>query len=39
MQAGWYEKNGPANEVIVIGEMADPEPGPGEGRGVEWAGR
>lgn len=30
MQAGWYERCGPAGEVIQIGEMATPEPGPGE---------
>ena len=30
MRAGWYEKNGPAAEVIVLGEMANPEPGPGD---------
>ena len=32
MRAGWYERNGPAKEVIVIGEMPDPEPGAGEVR-------
>ena len=32
MKAGWYERNGPAAEVIVVGRMADPEPGPGEVR-------
>ena len=30
MKAGWYEINGPAADVIVVGEMADPSPGPGE---------
>lgn len=30
MRAGWYEKSGPADEVIVIGEMPTPTPGPGE---------
>jgi len=32
MRAAWYEKNGPAREVIEIGELPDPEPGPGEVR-------
>ena len=32
MKAGWYEQNGPAHEVLKIGERADPEPGPGEVR-------
>ena len=30
MRAAWYEKNGPAAEVLQIGEMPIPEPGPGE---------
>lgn len=30
MHAGWYERNGPAAEVIEIGDMPTPEPGPGE---------
>lgn len=30
MRAGWYETCGPADEVIEVGEMAAPEPGPGE---------
>lgn len=30
MRAAWYEKRGPAAEVLVVGEMPDPEPGPGE---------
>jgi NADPH2:quinone reductase len=30
MKAAWYERNGPADEVIQIGELPDPEPGPGE---------
>ncbi len=29
MKAVWYEQNGPA-DVLQVGEMADPEPGPGE---------
>jgi len=32
MQAAWYEANGPAAEVLRLGEMPDPEPGPGEVR-------
>ena len=32
MRAAWYEKQGPAREVLVVGEMPDPHPGPGEVR-------
>ncbi len=32
MRAAWYESRGPARETLVVGEMADPEPGPGEVR-------
>ncbi len=32
MRAAWYEKQGPAHEVLVVGEMPDPTPGPGEVR-------
>jgi NADPH2:quinone reductase len=32
MQAVWYERNGPARDVLQFGEMRDPEPGPGEVR-------
>jgi NADPH2:quinone reductase len=32
VRAAWYERQGPADEVLEIGEMADPEPGPGEVR-------
>src|SRR5262245_52396482 len=32
MRAAWYEKQGPAQEVLVVGEMPDPTPGPGEVR-------
>lgn len=32
MKAAWYEKQGSAREVLVVGEMADPVPGPGEVR-------
>ncbi|MDP2358397.1 MAG: NADPH:quinone reductase [Beijerinckiaceae bacterium] len=30
MLAGWYDRCGPADEVISIGEAPDPTPGPGE---------
>ena len=30
MRAGWYEKTGPASDVIVVGEIPVPQPGPGE---------
>ena len=30
MRAGWYERCGPADEVIEIGEIDTPAPGPGE---------
>jgi NADPH2:quinone reductase len=32
MKAVWYERTGPAREVLTLGEMPDPEPGPGEVR-------
>ena len=32
MHAAWYEKNGPAVEVMKVGELPDPEPGAGEVR-------
>jgi NADPH2:quinone reductase len=32
MKAAWYEKQGPAMEVLQVGEMQDPLPGPGEVR-------
>jgi NADPH2:quinone reductase len=32
VRAAWYERKGPAREVLVVGEMPDPEPGPGEVR-------
>ena len=32
MRAAWYEKNGAAAEVLKVGEMETPRPGPGEVR-------
>jgi NADPH:quinone reductase len=32
MRAAWYEKQGSAREVLVVGEMPDPHPGAGEVR-------
>jgi NADPH2:quinone reductase len=32
MRAVWYERHGAPYEVLVLGEMATPEPGPGEMR-------
>jgi NADPH2:quinone reductase len=32
MRAAWYEKQGPAREVLQVGEMPDPVPGAGEVR-------
>jgi NADPH2:quinone reductase len=32
MIAAWYEKKGPAREVLQVGALPDPEPGPGEVR-------
>ena len=32
MKAAWYEKNGEAKDVLVVGEMPVPEVGPGEVR-------
>jgi NADPH2:quinone reductase len=32
MRAAWYERQGPASEVLQVGELPDPEPGPGEVR-------
>jgi NADPH:quinone reductase len=30
MLAAWYERNGPASEVLTVGDMSDPEPQRGE---------
>ena len=32
MKAAWYEKQGPARDVLTVGEMQDPIPGAGEVR-------
>ena len=32
MRAVWYDRQGPANEVLVQGELPTPEPGTGEVR-------
>jgi NADPH:quinone reductase len=32
MKAAWYEKQGPPREVLIVGEMPDPIPAPGEVR-------
>src|SRR6266849_4001996 len=32
MKASWYEKQGPARDVLVVGEMPDPIPAAGEVR-------
>lgn len=32
MQAAWYDRQGPATDVLHVGELADPEPAPGEVR-------
>ena len=32
MKAAWYERNGAARDVLTVGDMDTPEPGPGEVR-------
>ena len=32
MLASWYDRQGPAGEVLQVGELAEPAPGPGEVR-------
>ena len=32
MKAAWYEQQGPARDVLRVGEMDDPLPDPGEVR-------
>lgn len=39
MQAAFYERTGPASEVLTIDSLPDPEPGPGEVRvRLRWSG-
>jgi NADPH2:quinone reductase len=39
MRAAYYERTGPAGEVLRLGEMPDPVPGPGEVRvRLRWSG-
>ena len=39
MQAAFYERTGPAGEVLQLGELPDPTPGPGEVRvRLRWSG-
>lgn len=39
MRAAFYERTGPAREVLTLGELPDPEPGPGEVRvRLAWSG-
>jgi NADPH:quinone reductase len=37
MQAAWYETQGPAHDVLVVGVMPDPHPGVGDVRIRVWA--
>ncbi|GAA4607297.1 NADPH:quinone reductase [Actinoallomurus liliacearum] len=32
MRAAWYDRNGAADDVLIVGELPDPEPGVGEVR-------
>ena len=32
MRAAYYERKGPASKVLVLGELPDPQPAPGEVR-------
>lgn len=32
MRGAWYERQGPARDVLIVGNMPDPTPGPGEVR-------
>jgi NADPH2:quinone reductase len=39
MKAAYYDRVGPAREVLVVGDLAEPLPGPGEVRvRVQWSG-
>ena len=36
MRAVWYDRQGPANEVLVTGELPTPEPAPPARCGCGW---
>lgn len=39
MQAAFYDRNGPATDVLQVGDLPDPSPGPGEVRvRLQWSG-
>ena len=39
MKSVYYERNGPAREVLILADLPDPEPGPGEVRvRLQWSG-
>ena len=39
MRAAYYERTGPADEVLVVGDLPDPVPQPGEVRvQMQWSG-
>lgn len=39
MKAAFYEQTGPADQVLVVGDVADPQPAPGEVRvRLQWSG-
>lgn len=39
MRASFYERTGPGGEVLILGELPTPEPGPGEARvRLAWSG-
>jgi NADPH2:quinone reductase len=37
MRAAWYERGGPASEVLTVSEMDAPQPGPREVLVRVWA--
>lgn len=37
MLAAWYDEKGPAGDMLHVGELPDPRPGPGEVRVDEGA--
>ena len=39
MRAAYYERTGPADQVLLLGELREPVPGPGEVRiRLHWSG-